>query len=889
MNKNEKTPFSVKIIHASAGTGKTYRLTREFIKNLVPENFVQKAKKSVAITFTEKAACEMRERIIRSIFEEIFKKMNDEKLRIECENQLFFLRISTIHSFCKSLLKRFSFLFEIDPNFLVSEPERNFLYFNQALAEFLDSVNLEDEKLKPLQAMKLKEFLDYIRILEKTHPQVFLGKPAECEITAPVYNCFLQVKEYFQEIKKQNLVMDFNDLEIFTYQLLMHHPQALNMLYDFDESVDFIFVDEFQDTSLLQWNILKEFSQEWISGFGAKAETAESYGLFFVGDKKQSIYRFRGAEPTVFKDADEFYRGIVQNEFLNVNHRSFHQIISFVNSVFEGKEDFPEEEKLNVSDTPSNFDRSFVEIKIFKSEDGKRMKIAEEKKLEYRWVADKIVSLINERFLIYDKNLEKFESVRFKDIAIVMRKRTHLNILEEQLRSRSIPFVNVGGIGFYQEPEIVFLVSLLCVLADPSDDFSMNNLSSSIFKISPEKIKEWRKLFSFEFPSSVIDKIVMELDMYSYLGQQGCANIEKFLMLIHEMNNLPFFEIAQNFRNIAARNEDEPKADIFSEHQDAVRVLTVHGSKGLEFPIVFLTGIEQGSPDKSRIDIMHERKKSDDSEYIFVFRKKDRDRDFFDRFVLELEKEEMRTLYVALTRAKQGLIITGAGNKRSVWLDMLEKFEPQYSAREPVQASLETIVPSKSQGSRVKHRIHRKPVSPISFSSQTEFFDPVSGKIGTIVHTIALEISKGFLEPEHEKVFSRAKFLFEKSRTIFDTNLTVHLEGLLSKDIIEVLKVQDNAYSELQFLIEDDGKIIEGAIDRIIIDGEKCRIYDIKTRKRPEIESEDIIQLGIYKKAIFSIFGCRKIKAFIIFTFKGIIKEITFDLLSCNYTKGREK
>ncbi|HOC03517.1 MAG TPA: UvrD-helicase domain-containing protein, partial [bacterium] len=173
MNRNESTPFSVRIIHASAGTGKTHRLTREFIKMLTPEKFINRVKRTVAITFTEKTACEMKERIIHSIFDEILKDIKDEKTCIEYENQLFLLRISTIHSFCKSLLKRFSFLFNIDPNFSICEPEEGFLYFNQALAKFLEKTSSDDEKIKPLQAMKLGVFLDNIRELEKTHPQIF--------------------------------------------------------------------------------------------------------------------------------------------------------------------------------------------------------------------------------------------------------------------------------------------------------------------------------------------------------------------------------------------------------------------------------------------------------------------------------------------------------------------------------------------------------------------------------------------------------------------------------------------------------------------------------------------------------------------------------------------
>ncbi|HPP66771.1 MAG TPA: UvrD-helicase domain-containing protein, partial [bacterium] len=101
----ETCPFSVRIIHASAGTGKTRRLTESFIEILKSGNFSQKVKKSVAITFTEKSACEMKARIIQGIFDEILKNVKDEKTLIEYENQLFFLRVSTIHSFCNNLLK----------------------------------------------------------------------------------------------------------------------------------------------------------------------------------------------------------------------------------------------------------------------------------------------------------------------------------------------------------------------------------------------------------------------------------------------------------------------------------------------------------------------------------------------------------------------------------------------------------------------------------------------------------------------------------------------------------------------------------------------------------------------------------------------------------------
>ncbi|MCM8764330.1 MAG: UvrD-helicase domain-containing protein, partial [Candidatus Omnitrophica bacterium] len=566
MNNRSDINLSVKLIHASAGTGKTHWLTNEFINLVAQENFINSMKKIVAITFSEKAACEMRTRIVQGIFEKIINRLERPEEKIKCENQLFLLRVSTIHSFCRSLLKRFSFLFQIDPNFVVCEPEQSYIFFQRAISFFLAKDNPE-RFLGNLKPMKLKRFLQYITALKEAHPQVFLGKPGEKQISEPLFSCFQEINKAYSDIKRQNSVMDFNDLESCAYKLICEHPESLNVLNDFDENVDFIFVDEFQDTNLLQWKIIKEFSREWVSGFGAKAETGENYGLVFVGDRKQSIYFFRGAENTVFDDADEFFRGFVKKEFLTTNYRSFPEIIEFVNAVFNGREGFSEQEKLSVSEKFSQRNRAIVEIKFF---DTKKTNIRDEKQEEYTWISEKILSLIESEFPVYDKTSDVFRPIEFRDIAVLIRKRTHLEILEELFGKYSIPFVNIGGIGFYQEDEIVFLISLLCVLADPSDTLSMANLENSIFRLDQDRIKNWRALLASDFASSILDKIIMEIDMFSKLSSQGCANVEKFLMLIGEMEHMPFFQMVQNLRRISNRPE-EPKADVFSEHQNAVR------------------------------------------------------------------------------------------------------------------------------------------------------------------------------------------------------------------------------------------------------------------------------------------------------------------------------
>lgn len=867
MTERVETNLSVKIIHASAGTGKTHNLTGEFIKTINEGgDFVDSIKRLVAITFSEKAGCEMKMRIVDGILEEIAEQIKDEEKKIMYENQLFRLRVSTIHSFCRSLLKRFSFLFQIDPNFTVCEVDQSYIFFYRALSIFLGHQD-PDKLLEGIGPMKLKRFLEYMEELHKTHPQIFLGKPAQHDVTQSLYRCFREIEGIYREIKKQNSVVDFNDLESLTYLLITDHPESLNVLYDFDENVDFIFVDEFQDTNLLQWKIIREFSREWVSGMGAKAEAGKKYGLFFVGDRKQSIYFFRGAENSVFDDAKSFYNDYVRTEFLRVSHRSFPEIIEFVNNVFDAQEGFPEQEKLLPCEKFSQRNHGFVEIKLF---DKRNITIKEEKQLEYQWIAEKILSLIESKFPIFDKR-NSFRPVEFRDCAVLMRKRTHLEILEESFRKYSIPFVNVGGIGFYQEPEIVFLICLLCAIADPSDTLSLKNISNSIFHLDTNKIQSWRELLKNNFASAVVDRIVMELDMFSKLSSQGVANVEKFLMLVNEMRELPFFQMVQNLRRISSRPE-EPKADVFSEKQNAVRVLTVHASKGLEFPVVFLAGIEQGKPDSGKIRLMHKRVNEGDADYLFVF--KDGMDDFYNDYVRNLEQEEKRILYVAMTRARQGLLITGARQK-SVWFDLLSKFESACVAKEPQFSKKSAIMDTSSSTYKKLPVITKKPVAPVSFSSSKEVFDSTGEKTGTVIHKIIYEISNNLVSFEYEALKKRAKFLMEKAKAdVSIEELERHLANLEKVEIREIILPCDNAYSELQFIAELNSECFYGVVDRVIIEGDVCKIYDFKTRRNKQIQESDIEQLRIYRQGISRIFNCKTFKAFIVFTFWGIIKEV---------------
>ncbi|MCM8762516.1 MAG: UvrD-helicase domain-containing protein, partial [Candidatus Omnitrophica bacterium] len=320
--------FTAIIIEASAGTGKTHWITKEFIRLLNKENPASDIRRILAVTFSEKASIEMKTRILENIYKEILEKLSDYG-KIELENAILRIRISTIHSLCRLLLKRFAFYREIDPFFSVIDKRESKLLSYRAFNRFLSDES--SGKIIPLlNRFKLQIFEKFLFSIMEKHPYTTIGVP-EGELTNQITSISRDVSNIAKRMKEELSVFDFNDLEIMTYNILSEHPDALMILEDFDEKNNFIFVDEFQDTNLLQWRIIYKLVEEWLSGYGAKAETGRPYGIFLVGDRKQSIYKFRGAEGKVFDEAKKVLNIYCREKKLLKNYRSASEIICFIN------------------------------------------------------------------------------------------------------------------------------------------------------------------------------------------------------------------------------------------------------------------------------------------------------------------------------------------------------------------------------------------------------------------------------------------------------------------------------------------------------------------------------------------------------------------------------
>jgi len=850
-----KIPFEVIIREASAGTGKTYSIIED-IFNLKKEfNSYEFLNKIAGITFSESAAIELKERLIKEIMDKEYKNLsNPEKIKLE--NILLKLKFSTIHSFAKKILKRFAFMLEIDPFFKVIEDKEGNILFSESLNKTFSNPEKTKVFYEIAKEMKLNQFSKIIYGMKKLHPYVFLGTPSS-SLTKLISEFFKNVDEEYFNLKKEFGYLDFDDLEKLTYILLNEklNPESLLILEDFDEKMNFIFLDEFQDTNLLQWKIIESLINEWLSGYGSKAETGEKYGIYIVGDKKQSIYKFRGAESSLIDEVKEILKDYHKIEKLQKNYRSTKKIIDFVNAVFKDDEEWLGEEL--VSDGKKEELPSKIEIAFF-----------DDKEKEYEWVCNKICSFLkNENIIIYDKKIRKKRRIELKDIFILIRKRNkNFKLLEEKLKNYNIPYVVIGGIGFYQEPEIKLLLSLVYALVDPTDKFAIWNLKNSIFKIDSEKINKWRNLMDkFEF-SFLIEKILDEINFWENLNTQQTANVEKFLSILQNQSYLPYHQIAKNFRELS-KNTEEPKADVFSVHQNAVKILTIHRAKGLESPAVFLLNIEDITQD-TKNDLFFYKKQDD--KYLYVC-KNDSSNEFRNDFKKQMQEEENRLLYVALTRAMQFLFISGKVERENAIIKKIKKLIENYPAEIEEKKEPLTIREYREKG-KIGIQVKFKPFLSFTKEKGLTYSENI---IGSIIHKIINEISNGTFEYSENQIKERAIFYLKKAtenpeiyeNKIFEIFNNIRKNKEIEKIITE--RISDKVKSEYPFICEINGETYEGVIDKIFIEKEKVKIYEFKVYlTNPENYKK---QLEIYSSAVKKILNPEKIECFIINLSKGEI------------------
>lgn len=514
-----------------------------------------------------------------------------------------------------------------------------------------------------------------------------------------------------EQAKKKKRIVDFSDIEHFALRILVDEEtkKPTETAREFQKQFEEIMIDEYQDSNLVQETILTAISRE----------EQGRHNMFMVGDVKQSIYRFRLARPELFMEKyDRYETGESVNQRIDLykNFRSRREVLDFTNDMFYklmqpdfGKVAYDNKAALYCGATYPDSDRMKPEVLLFDlKEDFENSEDLGKRQIEARVVAYKIKELM-ESLQVLDKSTGKMRPLRYSDIVILFRSLKNWGSdFAEVLNSCGIPAHVEASTGYFAALEVQTVLSMLEILDNPLQDIPMaavlkspmagleeeelaeirtENPKESFAKAAYEKMKTDTegKLAEFymiyrKLRDKVKDTPIHEL-IYDILRETGYGNYTASLPAGKQRNaNLQMliekavayektsykglFHFIRYIQELKKYDVDYGEADITGENENVVHIMTIHKSKGLEFPVVFVSGISKkiNQMDVNEKLVLHPDLGMGLDEITLepkvktgcLFKKQ-----IAERIRQENLAEELRVLYVALTRAKEKLILTG--------------------------------------------------------------------------------------------------------------------------------------------------------------------------------------------------------------------------------------
>ena len=550
----------------------------------------------------------------------------------------------------------------------------------------------------------------------------------------------IKYKEKFWERKQKFNYVDFADIEHLALEILVDIDEGGNIkpsktALEYQEKYAEVFIDEYQDSNLVQEILLSAVAKE--------------NNRFMVGDVKQSIYRFRQADPSIFMekyenyyrvedDIDSFNRKIM----LYANFRSRKEILEGTNLIFSkimkketGELDYTVDERLNpmasfkesdenvggaveillVDEKSDDEDEDEIILTDEYSEDFEEMKSF---RLECIKIANTIYNMMNNKenpFKVYDKNLDDYRKVDYKDIVILMRSpSSNTKILEEVFLEYNIPIYAESTGGYFETFEVDTIINLLKIIDNPMQDIPLLSVMySPIYNFTPTELSQIRlvdrELKFYELLTKILDDENIEIrasirekiskfisDLKLFIEKKTLVSADELIWFLYKYtgyynyvglldmgdqrktNLMLLFEKAKNYEKNSYKGlfnfvnyiqkislkSDISEAKLISEDANVVKIMSIHKSKGLEFPVVFLANTNKKfnfRADDSNL-VLHQ--KLGFGPVVYDMDKKTSFNSIMKKKIEKFKKneqiaEEMRLLYVAMTRAKEKLIITG--------------------------------------------------------------------------------------------------------------------------------------------------------------------------------------------------------------------------------------
>ena len=773
----------------------------------------------------------------------------------------------------------------------------------------------------------------------------------------------MQLLAHYQRIKQEQRLLDFSDLEWKACELLNQSNHASWIQYKLDTRIDHLLVDEFQDTNPTQWRLLLPLLQELAAGNDDRARS-----VFLVGDKKQSIYSFRRANPALLGEASDWLHDNLQaNSYpLDASRRSAQAIVDCVNQVF-GTE--PLRQQLDgFNEHTTHLPDMYGRVELLPLMTSETVVITEETERvlrnplhaqrvihedqrhtnEANMIAARIQTLIQSNTPVTKDEITR--ALNFGDIIILLRQRTHVRAYEQALRALKIPCLSDSKGALLDNLEVHDLECLLNTLISPYDNLALAQvLRSPVFGLSSEQLiplatadtgtwyerlaglaaaqqtpfveihtqlEHWRTLTGQIPVHDLLDRIFHEAEVFQryeaafpeVLKPRVHASLTRFIELALEVDNgrypsLPRF--LDQLNRLRQSENDQPDENAPEEtDSQRVRLMTIHGAKGLEAPVIFLADTAATQRSRAAHNALVDWPRERDRPLHFLLAGNKLNQDSVTGRLLENQaqndrREEANLLYVAITRARQYLFISGNQKESAAedsWYGLIQQaltdwkltdegnpFHETGSIDEPgatakSTATVNTPDPRLSEPHPVEKKQRLIAPSRAQHAPVIGKGDDDGRERGTAIHqmleqlatgeapypdsmptTVANALQREASDPECQAWWQEAL------QTVRDPRLSF---------LFDPTQYQQ-AFNEVPIQYLDGDHLVYGIIDRLIINNGMVYVIDYKTHRRaddgslPRLSDSYREQMRLYANGVAKLWPGKSIKPLLLFTACG--------------------
>ncbi|MDC0074583.1 double-strand break repair helicase AddA [Alphaproteobacteria bacterium] len=775
-------------------------------------------------------------------------------------------------------------------------------------------------------------------------------------ITKSIIRVFFSIQKNYEKTKKISNKLDYNDLIIKSLNLMQSSHLSQWVLYKLDNIIDHVLVDEAQDTSPEQWDLIYAITSEFFSGLSSREINRT---LFVVGDEKQSIYKFQGADPKIFNEIkNKFKRKVVTSKkewsFLTLSRsfRSVPLVLNFIDILFSFKQiknynssevDWRRHEA-NRTEEEGIIELWPLDIINFPKRQKWELPIKQKQLVTPEYQLSQKIAFQIKKWLDSKEILKsKGRPIQPRDIMILVRSRSR--IFEEVVQALKRNNIEVAGADrFILHNELVVqdLITLGDFVLLPEDNFTLANLlkgplinwdDNLLYKLAINRgsLSLWKYLkknknlkSEFKIAYDALCKFIeisyeaTPFSFYSEILNQGGR--QKFLTRLGYESNDPIDEFLnkivrfetenglslKGFINETKDNNFEIKRDM-ERSENKVKVMTVHGAKGLESPIVFLPDTVNIPRDNNKLNWISNNK----SDLLLFptkqFIKNEKINILEEEINYEKIQEYHRLLYVALTRAQDQIYICGCSSSKNIsndsWYHLAEnamkkinknkevlekKFDNmkfQYTCYSDIKYK-KNIINRQDEDTnsyklplwlRKKSNLSKKisiNINPSKINKNNKDEKNIFYKEGLIIHRL-LEVLPNIIEKDRLALATRIL----KSQFYIDSNDEVNrLYSLVDKVFTnKKLKIffGNNSYAEVPIIGKEQNKIISGRIDRLIVNNNEVLILDYKTNKRIyQLTDSYVNQMNLYRDILIKIYPSKKIRCFILWIRELYLEEI---------------